>query len=366
MTGVLAVFGSYGATSTSGAERMAWRTCAALMARGHDVVVLTDGAHPDDLAAGGWRIHRGDRDLATAWPDWRPAVVHAYDLALPDHVDLARALARRFGARFVLTPASAPEIWPAPARAAAALREAATVYALTEAEVEVARSRGARRVTVIPQAPDLVGRGDPAGFRHRHGITGPIVLYLGRRVAAKGYPTLLAAAPLLWRTRPTTTFVLIGPDGEPATTAAFLAGARGRVLDLGLADDRAKHDALAACDLLCLPTSADIFPLVFVEAWACGKPVVSGDFPGVAGVVRHGVDGIVVRPDPGEVADALRRLLDDDAARAGLGGAGQRRVAAGMTWDHVARAVERDYPDRAGPAVATNGRGDHDVPDHAR
>lgn len=343
MSSVLVVFGSYGAASTSGAEGMAWRTSQALMARGHDVVVVTDGVRPGDLADGGWRVFGSARELSTALPHWRAEVVHAYDLALPDAVDVARTLARRFDARFVLTPASAPDIWPAPEPAAAALRAASVVYALTEAEADVSRARGARHVMLIPQAPDLVGRGDATRFRHRYGITGRIVLFLGRRVAAKGYLTLLVAAPLVWRAEPTTAFVLMGPDGEPAATAAFLAGAQGPVHDLGLADDLGKHDAIAACDLLCLPTSADVFPLVFVEAWACGKPVVTGDFPGVADVVRDGVDALVVPSRPVEVAAAVLRLLGDDEARVGLGDAGRRRVLAGMTWDHVARVVEQGY-----------------------
>ena len=40
--------------------------------------------------------------------------------------------------------------------------------------------------------------------------------------------------------------------------------------------------ALAACTVFCLPSTADIFPLVFLEAWACARPVVSGAFPGAS------------------------------------------------------------------------------------
>jgi glycosyltransferase involved in cell wall biosynthesis len=337
---ILTVFGGYGLTSNSGAERMAWRTTAQLSVRGHRVAALTTSVPPESVGIPEWPVFRSAVELA----DWLPDVVHAYDLFKPDHVELARRLADRFGARLALTPASAPEVWPDPAVGAALCCSADVLYALTRAEVAAMEGMGVEptRVRMLPQAPDLVGVADPAA-RARIGGAGHLVTFLGRRVAAKGYRVLLDAAPLVWRHLPETTFLFGGPDGEPEAAGIFARHRDRRVVDAGMLGEQDKHDVLAASDVVCLPSSADVLPLVFAEAWACGKPVVSGRFPGVEEAVRHGVDGLVVDAGPAEVAQALVSLLRDEPARRALGEAGRRRVEREMGWDRVADAVEAGH-----------------------
>ncbi|MFC9434476.1 aminotransferase class I/II-fold pyridoxal phosphate-dependent enzyme [Nocardia sp. NPDC057030] len=340
MSEVLVTFGGY-PSARSGAERMAWRTSAQLARRGHAVTVLTDSRPPADGDAGAIRIVQCDDQLGATW---RPDVVHAYDLAKPEYVDLALGVARRTGARFALTPATAPELWPDAALGRAACRRAHIIYVLTSAEARVLFPLGATpdRVRQIPHAPDLRGEPDPAAFRRRLGLRGPTVVFIGRRIPSKGYAELLRAARLVWRELPDTEFLFIGPNDETAAKV-FRAHTDPRIIDLGVVDEQTKHDALAAGAVLCLPSSADVFPLVFVEAWVCGKPVVTGDFAGADSVVEHGVDGLVIAPRPAEIAAALVQLLSDDAVRRAMGRAGQSRVRREFTWDKVAASVAAGY-----------------------
>lgn len=346
MSRILTVFAGSGQEQTSGAERMAWRTTTALARRGHQVAALTDAPAPDDLRATDWPVFRSAAELSSGRPWPRPDVVHGYDLALPHGVAQARELARRRHASFALTPASAPDVWPDPAAARALCRTADVVYTLTPAEASALTAMGVpgSRLRTVPQAPDLVGTPRPAAFRARHDLAGHLVLFLGRRMASKGYQVLLDAAPRVWERLPHTVFLFVGPIGDHGAARAFRDLRDRRIRDLGMLPEREKHDALAACSVLCLPTSADVFPLVFAEAWACGKPVLTGRFPGVADVVRDGVDGVVADARPAAVAEALLRLLTDNAARHAIGTAGLRRVRAQMSWDRVAAAVERGYP----------------------
>ncbi|MFC7328622.1 glycosyltransferase family 4 protein [Marinactinospora rubrisoli] len=358
MSEVVVVFGGYGA-GLAGAERMAWRTAQHLARRGHAVAVATDSRRPPFLDDAPPRLLRTETELRRYAEHHRPDVVHAFDLARPAHVAAALRLARATGARLALTPATTPELWPDPGVGRRACAAADVVFALTPTEAAALRTYGAAGTALrtLPQAPDLAGRPDPAGFRARHGITGPTVLFVGRRTVGKGYPRLVAAAPQVWRRVRDAEFVFAGPPGDGAS--AGLPGPPGdpRVHDLGLADDRTKHDAVAACDVLCLPTSADVFPLVFAEAWASGRPVVSGAFPGVHDVVRDGVDGLVVPPRTGDVADALVRLLTDPGLRRALGEAGRRRAAREFTWDRVAAACEAGYRTGAAAPPATASAG---------
>ena len=337
MSEVVLSFGAY-PSAHAGAERMAWRTAESLSQRGHRVTALTD-SRP---LAGGAGVTVADpasfdRDAGHPAPD----VVHAFDLARPEYVSRALALARRRGAVFALTPASDPAVWPDPAVGRLACGAADVVFALTTAETEALCAIGARRDRVrrIPQAPDLSGQPDAAAFRRRLPSGGKVVLFMARRTRRKGYHLVLDSTRAVWQRHPDTTFVVAGPGADehlPVPTDR-------RLYDLGIADEQTKLDALAACDVLCLPTTADVFPLLFVEAWSYGKPVVSGPFPGAGEVVRDGVDGIVAPPTTDGVATALIGLLSDDARRLAMGRAGRERVRAGFTWDSVVTAVEDGY-----------------------
>lgn len=352
MTEILVAFGGYD-PGPAGAERMAIRTIERLVRRGNQVTVLTD-ALPSAYAYAAQRgctvprVCRTADELAGYPPsdrEYRPEIVHAFDLAKPDQVGDALEIARRCGAVLALTPASASGVWPDPDVAREACRTADVVFALTPAEAADLTEAGAPhdRIRYIPQACELAGTPDPDGFRLANGLAGQIVLFVGRRTAAKGYLTLLETMPLVWGRLPQVTFVFIGPNSDADAAAAFRAHADPRLVDLGVVDDQTKHDALAACDVLCLPTSHDVFPLVFAEAWTLGKPVVSGDFPGADTVVRDGVDGLIVKPWPMELADTLSRLLYGHRFRHEMGRAGQRRAEHEFGWDKVADAYQDGY-----------------------
>ena len=341
---VLVVFGGYRPTF-AGAERMAWRTATELAATGHRVVAYTDSDRPDGIAAPAWPVLETATELAAHFADHTPDLVHAFDLAKPSHVDEAVRLAGRFGVPLALTPCSAPGVWPDREQCLAACRAADVLFALTGTEVDELTAAGveADRIRLVPHAADLVGVARPDDFRAEHGIAERNVLFVGRRTAFKGYAALLAATELVWRELPDVDFVFAGPNSDHDTAEVFARHAGPRVHDLGVVDEVAKHDAIAACSVFCLPTSIDVFPLVFLEAWGCGKPVVSGDFPGVERVIRSDVDGLAVRPEPAALAEALVGLLTDERRRRAMGAAGARRVRDEYGWDRQVAEVRAGY-----------------------
>ena len=99
-------------------------------------------------------------------------------------------------------------------------------------------------------------------------------------------------------------------------------------------DQVAKRDLLAACEMLVMPSRAILrrgdtegFGMVFLEAGACGKPVVGGDSGGIRDAVVDGETGLLVDPeDPAEVGAAICRLLSDRELAARLGERGRQRV----------------------------------------
>ena len=82
-------------------------------------------------------------------------------------------------------------------------------------------------------------------------------------------------------------------------------------------------------DVLVWPAIGEAIGLVFVEAQACGVPVIGGDSPGVAAVVDAGRTGVLVpREDPPAFAAAIRRLANDQSLRQRMGAAAAAHVRA--------------------------------------
>jgi len=79
------------------------------------------------------------------------------------------------------------------------------------------------------------------------------------------------------------------------------------------------------------------FGMVFVEASACGKPVIAGKAGGTGSAVIEGVTGLRVQGEKlEEVANALERLLTDEELTSRLGRQGHSRVVNELSWEAVA------------------------------
>jgi glycosyltransferase involved in cell wall biosynthesis len=94
--------------------------------------------------------------------------------------------------------------------------------------------------------------------------------------------------------------------------------------------------ALAAIDVLVLPSAAEGFGLVLIEAMAAGVPVVATDVPGIRDVVRHGVTGLLVPvASPPKLAEAIRRVFEEPLLRGRLIEAARDEVQKRFSWDVV-------------------------------
>ena len=114
-------------------------------------------------------------------------------------------------------------------------------------------------------------------------------------------------------------------------------------MEVGEVDLREKTDAVAACDILCVPSSQESFGGVFTEAWSFGKPVVGCDIPAVRQVIDHGRDGLLVAQSPGAIAEALVCLLESRTLVADMGHRGKTKVESQFTWPRLATKTEAVY-----------------------
>ena len=97
------------------------------------------------------------------------------------------------------------------------------------------------------------------------------------------------------------------------------------------------EQALNEIDTLVLPSAAEGFGLVLIEAMAAGIPVVASDVPGIRDVVTANETGLLVprRRSARAIADAILRLSNDPALRRRLTINGLKTVADRYTWDRI-------------------------------
>jgi glycosyltransferase involved in cell wall biosynthesis len=100
------------------------------------------------------------------------------------------------------------------------------------------------------------------------------------------------------------------------------------------------HDRIPAymgdCDLFILPSRAEGFPIVLIEAGVAGLPVVATNIAGITEFITDGRTGLLVEPnDPRALADAIQKILENDELARSLASR-LRTEAFGFTWQRAA------------------------------
>jgi glycosyltransferase involved in cell wall biosynthesis len=163
------------------------------------------------------------------------------------------------------------------------------------------------------------------------------ILNVGKFEGKKSQDVLLASFKLLLDRGVDCTLTMIGARGsttEQIRQAASAFGDRVRMLVDVEHDQIPEH--MAHSDLFVLPSRAEGFPIVLIEAGAVGLPVVASNIPGVTELITDGTTGVLVAPDdPNALADAMATVLDSPAIAETLG-ANLRAKALGFTWRQYA------------------------------
>ena len=115
------------------------------------------------------------------------------------------------------------------------------------------------------------------------------------------------------------------------------------MLELGSVSLQEKTDALAACSVLCLPSTQESFGGVFTEAWSFRKPVIGCPIPAVMDVITNGVDGLLVEQSPELIAEAVIQLISNPKIARSMGEAGHKKVREKYSWSSLAEKTEQAY-----------------------
>ena len=137
------------------------------------------------------------------------------------------------------------------------------------AMIQAASGNGDVPGVVVGVGSEVPSRTDPERFRRQHKIRRPFALYIGRIDANKGCAELFDYFQRYAMTFPRgLDLVLIGKAIIPVPS-------HHRIHHLGYLSDEDKFDALAAADLLIMPSYYESLSMVALEAWALGRPVLA-------------------------------------------------------------------------------------------
>ncbi len=228
-------------------------------------------------------------------------------------------------------------------RVARRLPAVVTVSESSRADIADQMGVAPDRMTVVPVGVDHTV------FKPRPEVTpvpGRLMVTSSSDVPMKGLVPLLEAVAKL-RTERRVELTVIGRPraGGRVDRAIERLGLRGAVRCVsGISDDDLARQ-YGEAEVAVVPSLYEGFSLPAVEAMACGAPLVAttgGALPEVVG--SEGETGLLVPPnDPGALAAAIARLLDDPELRARLGQAGRQRVLHRFTWQVTARGTAECY-----------------------
>lgn len=209
------------------------------------------------------------------------------------------------------------------------------------------------KVNVIPCGtdpqrfhPDV--KGDR--IRAKYGLEGrEVILSVSRLVKRKGNANIVSALPAVLEKIPQAHYLIAGkgPEEENLKNQIGRMGLSERVTFTGWVEDSELPEYYAASNLFVMPSFAahqgenvEGFGIAYLEANACGKPVIGGRTGGVEDAIIHGETGLLVDPlDVTEIGNAISEILGSRRKAREMGKKGRERVEREYNWLNVTERI---------------------------
>ena len=210
-----------------------------------------------------------------------------------------------------------------------------------------------RKIVVIHPGVDPVKfdpRLDPSEVRKKYNLGNKkVVLTVSHLVKRKGHQNVLKALPQVLKKVPNLIYLIIGKGDEEEKLREIV-----KDLKLGekvIFEGEVKEEELplyyVACDLFIMPSyeikergDVEGFGIVFLEANACGKPVIGGRSGGVSDAIIDEETGLLVDPlNINQIVGALIKLFTNPELSRKLGKKGRERVEKEFNWGRMAQEI---------------------------
>jgi teichuronic acid biosynthesis glycosyltransferase TuaC len=217
---------------------------------------------------------------------------------------------------------------------------ASTVICISEAVREQVARLGSAKTAVIYNGVDA------ERFSPGPELAPPTVLSVGNLIPVKGHALLLKAFARTIKVLPDCRLGIIGegPERGNLFTAASELGITSQVQFLGRRSRQQVADAMRRCAMFALPSEYEGLGCVYLEAMASGKPIIGCNGQGIAEIIEHGKNGLLVPPkSEDDLTTSLKMLLQNHDYRERLGSAARATVLQRHTLAHQAHQLAEIY-----------------------
>ena len=177
---------------------------------------------------------------------------------------------------------------------------------------------------------------DRAAAKASMGLSGPVILCVGALIPRKGQNLLFDALENL----PDVTLLLAGtgPHEPKLRAQATSLGVSQRVQFLGSVPQDALPGLYQAADIMALVSSSEGLANAWVEALACGTPIIASDVGGVRELLKTEAAGRIVAPTPQAIAEAVWDILSNPPAQATVA-----NIVREFSWEENARSLSEYF-----------------------
>jgi len=230
------------------------------------------------------------------------------------------------------------------------LKRCDRIATMTHIEKEAIIGKGIdeKKIHVIGAGvtPDEIRGGRGARFREKYGIRGKIVLQISTQTHEKGSPHLIEAMKILWQRGIEATLVLVGQVMNDFD-AYFLrqpSWVYEKVIVLDYIDEETKKDAFDACSVFVMPSRAESFGIVYLEAWLYKKPVIGAYAGALPEIIQDGKDGLLAPfADVHMISEYIHLLLSTPSLAHAMGRNGYLKVLRHYTWENSCNKIQALY-----------------------
>lgn len=228
---------------------------------------------------------------------------------------------------------------------------ASKIIALTKTESDqyVNMDVPENKIVIIPNGIDDVTYYQPHTktlFKRLYDIPSnfQIILYLGRLHKSKGIDLLIESFAETIKTIQNVKLVIIGPDDGFKENIIHLIDQfqiKKDVLILDFISENEKLSAFFDADVFVTPSFSG-FPITFLEACACGTPIITTTKGDNLGWIDNKV-GFVVDYDKNQLHDKINEILTNESLKKKFGDEGKKLIIDRFNWAKIVSDIERTY-----------------------
>ncbi|WP_421381508.1 glycosyltransferase [Bacillus salacetis] len=175
---------------------------------------------------------------------------------------------------------------------------------------------------------------------------GPKLLSVSNLYTEKGIEDNIRAVKELTKKYKTLEYIIVGKgyDEDRLKNLVSDLGLTNHIRFIGAKKNNEVKQIMRQCDIFTMPSTNESFGVVYIEAMACGKPVIGCYGQGIEDIVEHGKTGFMVNPhSPDEIVQVCEELLTDDDYRAEVGNEAYNVVLKRFTWEIAAKEIVTVY-----------------------